>query len=117
MKSHAAYPAEVVVLGAATGDAREEHHDAVVLGVRAVVARERRVPEQALTRAGREADRVHVERVLPALAQLVLHRRLLRRVGADIVEPFRVHGARGARERPGDAGACVVLVQNVDLAL
>ena len=71
-------------------EGREEDDDAVILGVRRVVAREGRVSEEAGARARHEADGVHVERVDIALAELLLHRRLRVGVGADAVEPVVV---------------------------
>lgn len=46
---------------------------------------------------------------------LTLHGRLERAIGADLVEPLRVHRASGASEGEGQARASVILVQDSDL--
>lgn len=70
------YPAEVVVVGGATGDAGEQYHNAIVLWGYAVRARVCPVAKQAGGRTRDEPGRVDVEGSRAALAKLLLHCRL-----------------------------------------
>lgn len=108
-------PAEVEVGGGTAGDGGEEDDDTIVGGVGSVVRGEGGVAQKTLVNAAGETDGVDVQSVRAALAKLTLHGGLQRRGWADRVEPVGVHGAGGTSEREAQAGARVVLVQDVDL--
>ena len=62
-----------------------------------------------------EPNGVDVEISNATLTQASLHRCLLRRAGCNVVEPVSINCTSSSCQGPGNPGAGVVLVQDVDL--